>query len=320
MGHHHKMIPYLKQLLVIRPGQPDTLLGLAYCFSILERQEEGIQFFTKLSDEEPFNVNAWFNLGNLYYSIGLYEKAIEAYEFVLAIDPGYTSASLKIGTALSSLERDDESIKIYLDLIKKGVKDAIVYQYLGYGYSQKKNYRRAVHYYEKALEIDPEMPEVHLGLVYAWAGIDNFEAALREMVKVLTVYDEVDELWFYRAYLEEQLTMYEEAMDSLKQGLLINPADISAILSLSNMYIEYFDDFEKATQVLTEALDKLPSEVSLMYRIAAVCFESGLENEGSQWLHNALSTSPESYELMFDYNPLLSGNPAILAILNAYIK
>ncbi len=318
-GQHYRMIPYLKELISLQPGNPEAMSGLAYCFNILNREEEGIVFFMKMIDSNPFNTYAWFNLGSLSYNLGLYEKAVEAFEFVLAIEPEFTTAAIKLGASLSALERIDSAIEVYKQVLEYEKKDASIYNYLGHCYSTKKSYKKAVHYFHKAISLDQEMTEAHLGLVYAYAGNSEFEAAYRHISKIMTDYDDAAELWFYKAYLEEQLEKYTDAMDSFRKGLSINPSDIDGWLSLSGMYTEYGEDYYGALDVLNDALKEHPGNAEILYRGASICFEGGLRSEGTEWLHDALTEDSSKYELIFEYNPLLMNNQEIIQIINLYI-
>jgi len=318
-GQHYKMIPYLKELISIQPGNPDAMSSLAYCYNILSREEEGATFFLKIIEHDPFNTYAWFNLGNLHYNLTFYEKAIESYGYVLAIEPKFTSAVIKMGASLSALERIDSAIEVYKQVLEYEKKDASIYNYLGHCYSTKKNYKKAIHYFHKAISLDQEMTEAHLGLVYAYAGNSEFEAAYRHITKIITDYEDTAELWFYKAYLEEQLEKYPEAIISFRKGITINPSDIDGWLSLSGMHTEYEDNYYGALDILNEALKEHPGNVEILYRCAAICFEGGLTSEGGEWLHDALSEDSSKYELMFEYNPLLINNQEIIQIINLYI-
>jgi len=318
-GQHHKMIPYLKELIIINPGNSEAMSGIAYCFNILNREEEGVAYFSKIADADPYNTYAWFNLGTLYFGIGLYEKAIDAFGYVLAIEPKFTTAAIKMGSALSALERHDSAIDVYNSVLEYEKKDASIYCYLAYCYSQKKDFQSAIHNFHKSLVLDAEMTESHLGLVYAYAGLDQFDIAYRHILLVLLDYDDVSDLWFYKAYLEEQLDNYQGAIDSFRKGLAISPTDVNAWLSLAGMLTDYLNDHYGALDMIDEALKTNINNPELLYRSAAICFEASFKNEGIVRLHRALTIDKTKSELIFLYNPLLENNSTILEILNQYL-
>jgi tetratricopeptide (TPR) repeat protein len=319
VGQHYKMIPYLKEMIRIHPDNSESMSSLAYCYNILNREEEGIVYFSKLADRDAFNTYAWFNLGALYFGVNLFEKAIEAFDFVLAIEPRFTTAAIKKGSALTALERIESAIEVYLEVLEYEKKDASIYTYLGHCFMQKKDHHKSVFYFNKAIELDAEATEAQLGLTYAYAGLDQFTLALNHMENVIEVFDDVAELWFYKAYLEEQIDCYQWAIDSYRSGLKIDETDIDAWLALSGMYTEYFDDYSEALSVLEDAISLNSGNPELLYRAASICFEVGLDNEGSNNLHKALTIDKQKVELMFSYNPLLETHSTVVAILNLYL-
>lgn len=318
-GQHYKMIPYLKELIHFHSGNSEAMSSLAFCYNILNREEEGIIFFMKLIDNDPFNAYAWFNLGTLYFGTGLFEKAVECFEYVLAIEPKFTTAAIKMGSALAALDRIDSAIKVYKSVLEYEKKDASIHCYIANCYSQKKDYKNAIHHFHKSISLDADMTDAHLGLAYAYAGADMFIPSYKHIIRVIEDYDDVADLWFFRAYLEEQLDKYQEAVDSFRKGLDLNPSDVNAWLSLAGMLTEYFSDFTEALSVLDDAIEHNSDNVEVYYRAAAVCFETGLDSEGSNRLHHALSLDKSQYELLFLYNPLLQNNQKIIDILNHYL-
>jgi len=97
---YSKAIDYLKLSLEVSPEDEGSLYELLFCYEIDNRMEESLAFFTHFVDENPYSFVAWFNLGITYSNLGLYEKAIEAYDYVLAIDDSYSSAYFNKANAL----------------------------------------------------------------------------------------------------------------------------------------------------------------------------------------------------------------------------
>ena len=49
-------------------------------------------YYLKYLEEEPFSDSAWYNLGIIYNKLEMYEKAMEAYDYALAINSQNTFA------------------------------------------------------------------------------------------------------------------------------------------------------------------------------------------------------------------------------------
>jgi tetratricopeptide (TPR) repeat protein len=61
------------------------LYELAFCYDVLDNQEESVQFYQQYIDNEPYSYAAWYNLGNAYTKLSLFEKAIDAYDYAILI-------------------------------------------------------------------------------------------------------------------------------------------------------------------------------------------------------------------------------------------
>jgi len=90
-----------------------------------------IYFFKKAIEVDPNYVNAYDNLGRIYYELGYFEKAEEYCKKALEIDKDCLSAKLALGWIdLLGLSKPDEAV-YYFEQAKKKVD--IPYLYLGLG-------------------------------------------------------------------------------------------------------------------------------------------------------------------------------------------
>ncbi|MNT98487.1 Tetratricopeptide repeat protein [compost metagenome] len=53
-----KAIYYLKKTLELNMDNQEALYELAYCYDILDRQEESVEFYKKYIDSEPYSYYA----------------------------------------------------------------------------------------------------------------------------------------------------------------------------------------------------------------------------------------------------------------------
>src|SRR3546814_16766745 len=67
----------------------------------------------KYIDEEPYSYAAWYNLGNAFNKLGLFEKAIDAYDYAILVRDNFAAAYFNKGNALMNLERFQEAIHVF---------------------------------------------------------------------------------------------------------------------------------------------------------------------------------------------------------------
>ena len=83
---------YLKKAIKINSENEIALNELSLCFELTGKSEEAITFYESYIDENPYSYYAWFNLGISYNRLGLYEKAVDAYDYAIAIKDNFSSA------------------------------------------------------------------------------------------------------------------------------------------------------------------------------------------------------------------------------------
>ena len=82
---------YKKALIYLKKGLNGCLdtyeqyFEITNCYFNLDKSGEAIDFFKNEIDKNPHNIDAWMSLGNCYLRLHLLEKAVEQYEFALAI-------------------------------------------------------------------------------------------------------------------------------------------------------------------------------------------------------------------------------------------
>ena len=162
-----------------------------------DRREEGVQYRT---------------LGNAYYSLGNYRKAIEYHEksLKIAIEIGnrdgeggaYGSlgnASQSLGDFQKAIEYHEKHLKIAIEI---GDRDGEgrAYGSLGNAYTSTGNYRKAIEYYEKSLKIAIEIGDRgregtnYHNIGVAYCSLEQFENAVHNFVSAVNTFNSLRSL------------------------------------------------------------------------------------------------------------------------------
>lgn len=156
--------------------------------------DRAIREFEKASALLPQNPDAYFNIANVYYNIGLYDEAERKYKKTLELKPGSipvkhflmaAQAQMAIqdkqfdkakslyekimadkpaepifynnfGSLLEKMGEYNEALQAYKEATRLDPSYAISYFNLGYIYDRMMNARRAIGYYKKFLEFHPD--------------------------------------------------------------------------------------------------------------------------------------------------------------------
>lgn len=151
-GDCQSAIGYFKKAFSTNLTDPSSPLNLAGCYIVEKRSEEAdlmIKEALNLSDDKS---KVYFSVGQSYSDANLSEKAKEAYNKALEIDPNHWEYVYGLGHELFTLGKVDEGIKLLKAAEKMSPKPGDVYWSLSMAYCKKKNGKKALDYYLKLLK------------------------------------------------------------------------------------------------------------------------------------------------------------------------
>lgn len=168
-----KAIEHYNQVLVIDSTSSRATHGIALCYDYLGRRDEAMNAYERALRARPDDKDLRFNYGRLYYLREDYERAVEQFSMVLAVDPNDFESNMNIGIAYLKLgEKPDKAVS---DLEAKGIKmtkkEAKLIDSLRT--AQKAVFAKAVPYLEKAAsELSPTNAGAwfNLGVAYIRLG------------------------------------------------------------------------------------------------------------------------------------------------------
>lgn len=186
------------------------------------RVEEAVDYLKKYVNEHPYNKEAWYCLGCAYRDLTLYEKAVDAYEFAVAIDKGYVDAYVAMSQTQDFMGHTSEAVSTMIRVLEFTDDRARVYRTIGSLYAREANYDTAVAYFRKAIEENPTDAEAYADMAVCSIEMGDSTTALSHVEKALHVME---------------LNPPEDFPDG-------NPD----VLCSAGMVYDAVDDFEKASE------------------------------------------------------------------------
>lgn len=164
-----KVVPFLNKVLEIEPQNRDALLNLALSYDSLGQPSEATKLYQQAVEAYPLDKELVFLFGAHQYKLKNYKHAIQLFQQVLDLSPDDFGAISNIGNAyLSIAERERQKLKPVnfnsnthsAEKIQHIKNNAIL------------NYQKAIPYLERALEIQPNHPNLwrNLGVAYINSG------------------------------------------------------------------------------------------------------------------------------------------------------
>jgi tetratricopeptide (TPR) repeat protein len=135
-----------------------------------------IEEYRAILGEDPHNLAAIIALGNALYDAGQWEDAVRYYEKALRLNPHLVDVITDMGTCYRNLGMPDRAIQEYLRALRMepAHENALFNLGVVYGHD-KKEYARAVLFWEQLLQIAPNHPRA----AYVQETIATFRRAMR---------------------------------------------------------------------------------------------------------------------------------------------
>ena len=144
---------------------------------------------------------ALFRLGNDYYKQGQYEEAIAAYKKAIELKPDYDAAYANLGAVYYTQQKLDLAEEAYLKAIELSPNDADVIYNLGAIYMQQAlatgvpdpdKLNQALEQINRAIELNPKLPQPYYGLGVANQLLGKNDAAIEAFETFLKLDDGSD--------------------------------------------------------------------------------------------------------------------------------
>ncbi|MBN1575596.1 MAG: tetratricopeptide repeat protein [Chitinispirillaceae bacterium] len=155
-GDMKKAEETLRILTIKSPQNPEPFRKMYEITLKADRKNDAANFLQKYTALKPRDAASLQNLGDLYYELKNPTGAIAAYRNVLKADPKAKGFYKKYLELVATHGTPEEKTKVLNNAINAGEADAGAYIQLGTTYMKNKNYARALHYFEKASQLDPK--------------------------------------------------------------------------------------------------------------------------------------------------------------------
>lgn len=98
----------------INPAREEVSMYIAAMYHTLGKSQESIIYLQRILRKNPWNIEAYFRLGNLYYkNLEQYDNAVNTYLTALKIAPNHTQILNNLGVVYSIQGEKDKAIAAY---------------------------------------------------------------------------------------------------------------------------------------------------------------------------------------------------------------
>lgn len=229
------------------------------------RIEQAVDYLSGYVKKNPYNKEAWYCLGCAYRDLTLYEKAVDAFEFAIAIDKGYADAYMALSQTQDFMGQTADAVTTMLRVLDFTDDRAKVYHTVGSLYAREANYTTAMAYFKKAVEESPADAESYASMALCYLETGDTSTAVSKVNRALMldeaapspdmpngnpdvfcaaamVYDAIGEYYKASEYFEQMIAtgLYAEHQCQLYTQFLFNHKVYDIVIQFGEESLEVY--------------------------------------------------------------------------------
>jgi len=312
-----EVVQALKQALYQNPMSEEGLNRIWFCTELLEKYEDSVKFHENLIEVSPYSFLAWFNLGHAYAGLGMFEKSLDAFSYVIAIDDAFDAAYVCSGDVLYTIGRYTEAIPFFMDAIKLSKPNKEVYLKMAECYEKLNELGKARSFLRKAIAVDPYFDEAFFRIGETYRAEGKWSKAISSYERAIKLSKETPE---YLTALADAYMNNEEgelAVEIFEKLFQLDTTNKQNWINLATAYFN-IDDFRKAFQVLSEAEEKYKGNADLYYIKSVFYIRAGNRHEALINLEKGLITNFDEHNMIFEMDETLLNDTAVMQVIEQY--
>ncbi|WP_344979422.1 tetratricopeptide repeat protein [Compostibacter hankyongensis] len=309
-----KVFDCLKRVLEHEPGNEEALHKICFWTEFTGRAEESIRLHKAIIDEHPYTELAWFNLGTAYQGLKLYEKAIDAYQYAIAVNDKFEYAYRNMADAYMRIRKYPEAIETLQRHLEIARPEDVIYEALGHCYEKQKKYDQARYYFRKAYHLNPDDERLYYRIASTFMQEENWPAAVKYLQTAHKI--NVLSLEYVLALCEcfIQQEQYKDALTHLLEGVRLHPASVRVRSCLVRcLFLAGF--YEEGEVQLDRARKATGDKPVYQYYHCALLLASGRTKEGLLQLDLALSAAPRQVKKLITLYPAALQHKGVIDLI-----
>ena len=314
-----KVFDCLIMILEQDANNEEALYKICFWTDFTGRDEESIRLHQNIIQEFPYNELAWFNLGAAYQGLKLHEKAIDAYQYALAIDEKFDYAYRNLGDAYIRIRKYREAIEALEKVLELSRPEYVIYEAMGYCYHKLQNFSQARFHYRKASHLNAEDSQLHYKIAGTYMNEGAWQPAIKCLQTALSMHRMQAEYHIALGRCFVELGKYPEAISAIGQAVKMKPKNINGWVELLQcMYRgKLFNDGIDYAALALESTDNKP--IFLFYK-SLFLFAAGKSKEAMVYLENGFALYPKGFKKIIELEPSLLRHQQVVEIAARFKK
>jgi tetratricopeptide (TPR) repeat protein len=314
-----KVFDCLKMILLQEPNNEEALYKICFWTDFTGRNEEGIKLHQKIIEDFPFNELAWFNLAAAYQGIKLYEKAIDAYQYAVAIDEKFDYAWRNMGDAYIRLRKYKDAVDVLEKVLELARPEDVIYEAIGHCYDKTGNYAQARFNYRKASHLNHDDSQLHYKIACTYMNEGIWDRAIKSLEVAMRIHRLQPEYNLAMGQCFMELGKLEDAITYFGNVVRVRPKNLNGWIELLKCLYkaELFDEALEYAGFAFEQTDGKP--IFLFYK-SIVLYAMGRSKEALLQLERGMERNPKLIKKFIELNPSILQNQQVVDIIARFKK
>jgi tetratricopeptide (TPR) repeat protein len=258
-GDYAQAVDSLQTALRLDPLNADAYRELAKAYERLGKLKEAESTYLNAIIVRPNYWATYSQLGGFFFHHGRYAEAEKEYRTVVELTPDNARGYSYLGVAVLAQKRYEEAAKMFERSVAIKPTDT-AYSYLGYLYFTLARYPDAARYYELAVPMNGRDADRWHSLAAAYQ-------------------------WSHQP--EKARVAFQRTAELAEVQLRTNPHDTGALLMLADAD-SMFDQEQRARELLKQALDLAPNDVTDTFQASVVYEQLGDRKRALEYIGKAI--------------------------------
>lgn len=248
-----------KIILKLKPGDKKIRDHLKLINEVAGAESDGNAEVADVPPYEPGETNIHTQIGAIFYEQSVYLEAVDEFRLALANEEN-KELRLVIAKIYELFGRMDKAIAEVEAYRKDGASEDSVEILLNLArlYGLNKEMKKSIELLKRAVALEPRNDRLYHALALAHMSLNENEDAYENINKAIDLNRKKDTYYFEQGALLERLGRFDQAIQSMKRTLEINPHHSNAHNFIGYIYATQGVELDKALKHLEQALNIQP--------------------------------------------------------------
>ncbi len=314
-----KVFDCLKIILEQDPNNEEALYKICFWTDFTGRNEEGIRLHQQIIDNFPFNELAWFNLGAAYQGLKLYEKAIDAYQYGVAIDEKFDYAWRNMGDAYIRLRKYKDAVEVLEKVLELARPEDVIYEAIGHCYDKMGNFAQARFNYRKASHLNMDDSQLHYKIACTYMNEGIWDSAVKSLEVAMRIHRLQPEYNLAMGQCYMELDRLDDAITYFGNVVRVRPKNLNGWIELLKCLYKA-ELLDEALEYAGFAYEQTDGKAIFLFYKSAVLYALGRSKEALLQLELGMGKNPKLIKKFIELNPSILQNQQVVDIIARFKK